>query len=60
MLTVFINFSDFLTFDCRKESNDVTIQQMMSTCFFAFNLLLIGFLTTVKSYIDIGLVALGI
>ena len=34
MLTIFINFLDFLTFPCYKETNDVSIQQMMSALFY--------------------------
>ena len=38
VLTIFINFSDFLTFPYYKKTNDVNILQMMSA-FFTFNLL---------------------
>ena len=38
ILAVFNNFSDFLTFPCHKENNDVNIQQMMLPTFLTFNL----------------------
>ena len=34
ILTIFINFSDFLIFPCYKETNDVNILQLMSACFY--------------------------
>ena len=34
ILTIFINFSDFLTFPCYKETNGVSIKQMMSSFFY--------------------------
>ena len=34
ILTIFINFSDFLIFPCCKETNNVTICQMMSAVFY--------------------------
>ena len=34
MLTIFINFLDFLTFPCYKETNDVSIQEMMLALFY--------------------------
>ena len=34
ILSSFINFSDFLTLSCYKETYDVGLQQMMSACFY--------------------------
>ena len=33
ILTIFVNFPDFLTFPWYKETNDVSIKQMMATFF---------------------------
>ena len=34
ILTIFVNFPDFLTFSCYKETKDVSIKQMMSAFFY--------------------------
>ena len=46
ILIIFINFSDFLTFPCYIETNDVGISQMIST-FFHFRPILKACLTIV-------------
>ena len=37
ILTIFIDFSDFLTFPCCKEASDVSILQMKPAFFFDFS-----------------------
>ena len=36
---IFIDFFGFLTFPCYKETNDVSLWQIMLACFFTFNIL---------------------
>ena len=54
ILTTFIDFLDFLTVPCWKETNDVSKKQIMSA-FLTSNVLQIDYLKIVLSYIDIRL-----
>ena len=45
ILTIFINFSEFLTFPFYKETNVVSIKQVISTFLSTVNLLKVGCLT---------------
>ena len=56
ILTIFINFSGILIFPCYKETNDVSIEQIMSVLLY-FQL---GSLALVLIYIDIRIVRLEI